>query len=220
MRTRRRATIEDLRLAIDCLPRRTRIAMLEGIAGNEIIAGAYANRDGVCPMLAAHRAGGRTSVIAFAKAWDRFAFRDTGSQRARRARRATERELLTLKAHLEASLLAEDAPTGDLAAARREHLALLARREREHAKAVPSPRPASPTRAETEPSRRSAPSVRPGDADRSSELGNRPGWAWTRVVRRYDEYERVLARLESERLAAQSSERQPALTASPRDAGR
>ncbi len=28
-------------------------------------------------MLAAHRAGGRTSFISFAEAWDRFAFRDT-----------------------------------------------------------------------------------------------------------------------------------------------
>src|ERR1700683_3770122 len=115
MRTRRRATIEDLRLAIDCLPRRTRIAMLDGMAANEIIAGAYTSRDGVCPMLAAHRAGGRTNMIAFAKAWDRFAFRDS---RSARARRATERELLTLKAHLEASLLAEDAPDAGLGAAR------------------------------------------------------------------------------------------------------
>src|SRR5690349_20907586 len=107
MRTRRRANIEDLRLAIDCLPHRTKVAMLEGIAGNEIIVGAYSTGDGVCPMLAAHRAGGRTNLISFAKAWDRLAFGDSRSQRARRA---TARELLILKAHLEASLLAEDAP--------------------------------------------------------------------------------------------------------------
>ena len=31
MRTRRQATIQDLRRAIDCLPRETRVAMLEGI---------------------------------------------------------------------------------------------------------------------------------------------------------------------------------------------
>ncbi len=41
--------------------------MLEGIAANEIIVGAYSTDDGICPMLAAHRAGGRTSVIAFAR---------------------------------------------------------------------------------------------------------------------------------------------------------
>ena len=75
MRRRRRATIEDLRLAIDCLPRTTRVAMLEGIRANQIIAGAYSHGGGVCPMLAAHRAGGRTNLITFARTWDRFAFR-------------------------------------------------------------------------------------------------------------------------------------------------
>ena len=88
MRTRRSTTINHLRVAIDCLPRDTKIAMLEGIAANEIIVGAYTSRDGICPMLAAHRAGGRTNFISFAKAWDRFAFRDV--QQAA-ARRATER---------------------------------------------------------------------------------------------------------------------------------
>jgi hypothetical protein len=180
MRTRRRATIEDLRLTIDCLPRRTRIAMLDGISANEIIVGAYATRDGICPMLAAHRAGGRTNLIAFAKAWDRFGFRDA---RSRRARRATERELLILKAHLQASLLAEDAPVGDLAAARSEHLDLVARRESERAERTVIP-----------------------------ELGDRPGWTWTRAARRYDEYGRVLTRLEEHRAAVEEpNEREPAL---------
>jgi hypothetical protein len=60
--SRARFPIEDLRLAIDCLPVRTRRAMLEGIRRNEIIVGAYADRaGGVCPMLAAHRCGERTS---------------------------------------------------------------------------------------------------------------------------------------------------------------
>ena len=44
--------------------------MLEGIAANDIIVGAYTTGDGICPMLAAHRHGGRTSQIAFAQAWD------------------------------------------------------------------------------------------------------------------------------------------------------
>ena len=57
MRTRRAATITDLRRAVDCLPRATRIAMLEGIRSNAIIVGAYTGPDGICPMLAAHRAG-------------------------------------------------------------------------------------------------------------------------------------------------------------------
>jgi hypothetical protein len=122
MRSRPTATIEDLRQAIDCLPRHTRIAMLKGIDANDIIVGAYTSTDGICPMLAAHRAGGRTSVIAFAKAWDGFAFRDA---RSARARRATRRELLVLKSHLEASLLDEDVPVTELAAARREHQELV-----------------------------------------------------------------------------------------------
>ena len=53
---------------------------------------------GVCPMLAAHRCGGRTDFRSFARAWDRF----TGA--GRRARSATERELRTLTAQLEASV--------------------------------------------------------------------------------------------------------------------
>lgn len=171
MRTRRRATIDDLRLAINRLPRRTRIAMLEGIAANPIIVGAYTSSDGICPMLAAHRNGGRTSLIAFAEAWDRLAFRGV---RNARARRATERELLILRSHLEASLLADETLDGELAAARQEHQELLERRRQ----------------------RQRADRQRPGDPDRAPELADRPGWAWTRVVRRYDDYERILRRVE------------------------
>ena len=117
MRTRRRATITDLRRAIDGLPRDTRLAMLQGIRSNDIIVGAYTGSDGICPMLAAHRQGAKTSHIAFAKAWDMFAL---GGARDRAARRATRRELLVLSAHLEASLLEEDAVPG-LAEAIAEH---------------------------------------------------------------------------------------------------
>jgi hypothetical protein len=42
---------------------------------------------------------------------------------------------------------------------------------------------------------------RPGDADRTRELSDRPGWAWMRVFRRYDEYERALARLQAQERA-------------------
>jgi hypothetical protein len=193
MRTRRRATIEDLRQAIDCLPHHTRIAMLEGIAANDIIVGAYSSGDGICPMLAAHRAGGRTSLIAFAQAWDRVAFRGQKDGRAGSvSRRATERELLILTSHLQASLLGDHVPAGELAAARREHEALLARRHEA------TPRQEATTGREATP----RPPERPGDPDRTPELRRRPGWAWTRVVRRYDEYERIMARLEEARPAA------------------
>jgi hypothetical protein len=52
-------------------------------------------------MLAAHRCGGRTSVVSFARAWDRFTA-------AKRARQATEREVRVLVAQLEASIGAEE----------------------------------------------------------------------------------------------------------------
>src|SRR5438270_2529960 len=114
-----RSPLDDLRLAIDCLPRRTRVAMLEGVRANEIIVGAYTDRDGgVCPMLAAHRNGGRTDFLSFARAWDRFT-------RARRARRATRRELAILVAHLEDSLLAQE--NVDLGVAIAAHRASIAR---------------------------------------------------------------------------------------------
>jgi hypothetical protein len=121
------SSIEELRLTIDCLPRTTRVAMLQGVAENEIIVGAYSDRaGGVCPMLAAHRCGGRTSFISFARAWDRFT-------RVRHARRATEREVTVLRAHLEASLMADDR-SAELETAVRDHQALARdRRAREAA---------------------------------------------------------------------------------------
>ena len=102
---RRRRPARDLRDAIDCLPLRTREAMLDGIGAGRIIVGAYTDRQGgVCPMLAAHRNGGRTSLASFARAWDRY----TG---AKRARPATARELTTLRAMLEASIALEEVPS-------------------------------------------------------------------------------------------------------------
>ena len=128
MRARRRSPIEDLRLSIDCLPARTRQAMLAGVRDNEIIVGAYSDRaGGVCPMLAAHRNGGRTNFISFARAWDGFA----GSKRARRA---TEREVKVLVAHLEASLLAED--DIDLGGAVADHQSLARERRAREARRV------------------------------------------------------------------------------------
>ena len=80
--------------------------MLDAIEHNRIIVGAYTDRNGgVCPMLAAHRNGGRTSYASFAKAWDRY------TKAGPRSRPATERELTTLTTMLEASL-ASDAPDG------------------------------------------------------------------------------------------------------------
>ena len=147
--------------------------MLEGMASNRIIAGAYSRSGGICPMLAAHRAGGRTNLIAFARAWDRFVF---GGARVVKPRPATARELLVLRSHLEASLLAEDVPSTELAAAIASHEELVSRRNGNQG-----------TPGEL---RRRTP--RPGDPNRRRELEARPGWAWMRVFRSYDEYRAAL----------------------------
>jgi hypothetical protein len=169
---RARSPIEDLRLAIDCLPVRTRRAMLEGIRSCEIIVGAYADRaGGVCPMLAAYRCGGRTSFVSFARAWDRFAG-------ARRARRATPRELRILEGQLEASLLAEE--RFDLGAAIAEHEALRARG-------------ASGDEGDD------------GRADERPAPRRRDRWAWLRPGRRSADDERALRRLETELAALRAA---------------
>jgi hypothetical protein len=174
--------IEDLRRAIDCLPVDTRGAMLQGIRSNDIIVGAYTTRDGgVCPMLAAHRCGGRTSLISFARAWDRF------TNAKGRARRATERELRILTAHLEASLLSEHLP--ELEHAMVEHRESVERGAAEHGEI---------RRLERQ---------RPGDG----ELAPPEGWAWLRPFRRYDTYRGAMERAEAERdrLAEEQRQRDP-----------
>jgi len=127
MRNRRRhsaSPVERLRLAIDCLPVGTREAMLAGVRANErIIAGAYVDGEGgVCPMLAAHRAGGRTDLLSFARSWDRFTRTGAG------ARAATERELRILVTHLEDSLMSASGLELDVAIS--EHRELMSRRVR------------------------------------------------------------------------------------------
>jgi hypothetical protein len=198
----RRRAIDDLRLAIQCLPRATRVAMLEGLAGNDIIVGAYTNHDGICPMLAAHRAGGRTNFIGFAEAWDRFAQR---SGATKRARRASARELLILRTHLQASLLAEESGGDSLAGAIADHQQLGARSaarraaDARDAQAQRAGRVAGRGGVSSEGAERPARGAgRPGDRDRSRELRHAGGWAWTRIFRRYDDYERALQRLADE----------------------
>jgi hypothetical protein len=192
MRKRSRATVSELRGVVECLPTATKSAMLEGIRSGEIIVGAYTDRNGICPMLAAHRAGGRTNMISFARAWDRFAFRGSRKQSARRA---TERELLVLRTHLEASLLEAEGPSPELAAAVADHRALLARRPAEPR--PPDERPRAGDHDER---------PRAGDHDRTREFRGREGWAWLRVFRRYDDYEDALARVEQ---SSQRTQREP-----------
>jgi hypothetical protein len=164
---RPRRPAQELRVAIEWLPIDTKRAMLDAIEHNRIIVGAYTDRQGgVCPMLAAHRNGGRTSYASFARAWDRYTH--AGS----RSRPATDREVTTLKTMLEASL-ASDAPDGTtLGGAIDQHHELKRRAPRR--------------RADT------------GERDRTAELRKREGWAWSRLFRRYEDYEAALAQLESE----------------------
>jgi hypothetical protein len=169
---RQRRHAQDLRLAIDCMPATTRQAMLDGIQSQRIIVGAYTDRQGgVCPMLAAHRHGGRTALASFARAWDRY------TNAHGRPRPATERELRTLKAMLQASLYTEDARS-DLTAAVSELKAARERRAREGAVAV-------------------EPKADTGERDRTPELKKRPGWAWMRIFRRYDAYKAALDQIEA-----------------------
>lgn len=124
---RPRRPAHELRIAIDCLPDRTRMAMLDGIDANRIIVGAYTDeRGGICPMLAAHRCGGRTNLASFARAWDRY------TKASARSRPATDRELRTLRAMLETSLVEDgyllSEVVDDVKAVRRAEAARDARR--------------------------------------------------------------------------------------------
>jgi hypothetical protein len=154
-------------VAIEWLPIDTKRAMLDAIEHNRIIVGAYTDRDGgVCPMLAAHRNGGRTSFASFARAWDRY------TKAPARSRPASDRELTTLKTILEGSL-ASDAPDGTtLGSAIAQHRELQGR---------------------AAPRRRIADT---GERNRMPELRKRHGWAWTRLFRRYEDYEAAMAELE------------------------
>ena len=185
-----------LRSAVESMPRHSREAMLRGIDGNRIIAGAYADSGsgGICPMLAAHRNGGRTDLSNFARCWDFF----TG---ARRPRLATRREIGTLRAYLEMSLI--DTPTSEPISVvadrlRAERAALRA----EHSEAI---RRLAEAPLDPEPAAAQAPRperVPTGERDRTGELRHRRMWSWIRPTRSYDEYrERIAAA--SEQLSEQ-----------------
>jgi hypothetical protein len=98
---KRRNNAQRLRNAVYAMPARTKAAMLRGIRSNRVIVGAYVDsRGGVCPMLAAHRNGGRTNFGTFARAWD--AYTDANQ---RKPRRASRREVRALEGYLEMSLI-------------------------------------------------------------------------------------------------------------------
>ena len=206
----KRQRAQELRAAVDRLPLSTRQAMLEGIDRKPIIVGADGNLGGgVCPMLAASGGSQKEVGKPFARAWDRYAG-------VKFSRRATERELLTLRTMLVSSIQAQTESPIDL----REG-AMLARRVATEAKAEPAvdlsaaiaEHEATKQRNEAarqpvaEPRRGERPDT--GERDRTDEFSGRHGWAWLRPFRSYDEYERVLEELreEAEERLARSGER-------------
>jgi len=189
MRSRYRNPAQRLRTTVERLPERTRRAMLDGIERNRIIVGAYTDprSGGICPMLAAHRNGGRTDLATFALAWDAF----TG---ARRPRLATRREVRTLRSFLEQSMLEESThSTGSIAAAAaqiRAERAELAKRDA----------------AEAVPSDAAAPEIRIRRLRGDGELRDRVRAAWMRPSRRRDEFSDVIEIAEAELAGAVPAE--------------
>ena len=179
VRSKRDRPTYDLRLAVEQLPQHTKEAMLRGIETNRIIVGAYVDSasGGICPMLAAHRNGARTSVANFARAWDTYTC-------AKRPRRATRREVRTLRSLLEWSLdLQSDFSTGSLAEA-----AAQIRAEREEFRCA---------RTGT-PEIIADPPVETGERHRGRELRLSRDWSWMRPTRRLDEYKDLLAAAEEQ----------------------
>ncbi len=107
MARRKRTASERLRHVVQALPRHTKEAMLRGIQNGPVITGGYTDGDGgACPMLSAHRNGGRTDMGTFARAWDEFTGTPTG-----KPREASKREVAMLRHYLERALV--DDPGGD-----------------------------------------------------------------------------------------------------------
>jgi hypothetical protein len=179
-RRKARNPAQRLRLAVEAMPKRTRIAMLRGIEDNDIVVGTYSDREsgGICPMLAAHRNGGRTSLASFARAWDRFTD-------ARKPRLASDREVRALTSYLEHSLLRDEQGGESLAAVAQQIRTERARRPAESRKQIRI--------------RRRQPT---GEHHRARELRGKRLWSWLRPTRRYDVYADRLAAAE-EQLAEQ-----------------
>ena len=180
---RGRLPAQELRAAIDRLPLEVREAILAGIKRKRIIAGAHADgAGGVCPMVAADVQWRQVARADVAQAQDAARAWDAYSQATRGWHPATKRQLVALRAMLEASILADstaaDMPFSDVIA---EHKLAQSRRD------AAGPAPARVARLRR---RRDT-----GERDRSGELAGRDGWAWLRPFRNYDDYERAIRSL-------------------------
>jgi hypothetical protein len=182
---------QRLRTAVDSLPDRTKVAMLRGIERNRIIVGAYVDprSGGICPMLAAHRNGGRTSLASFALAWDSY----TGAKRPRLARR---REVATLVLLLRDSL--SEGSLGRLAEGSIAEAAKTIRSERaefaalEAQEAAATLRPPEPTDEEPRVTRRRQ------SAERAADLRDRLRFAWLGQRARDEDFADLVSAAEAE----------------------
>ncbi|MDQ6605789.1 MAG: hypothetical protein M3Z06_04485 [Actinomycetota bacterium] len=177
------------------MPLDVRQAVLAGLNSRRIIAGAHADgAGGVCPMVAADvrwQCIDRDSVARAqeaARAWDRY------TEATNAWHPATKRQLLALRAMLEASILEQSTSNGmPLSAAIAEHERARSSRRASDARTGTPPTPGLRSRSR-QPT---------GERDRTSELRGRWGWSWTRPVRSYEDYEETLRSLpESDRREA------------------
>jgi hypothetical protein len=134
MQSQRELAVAELRRSIDVLPERTRKAMLSGVASNTVITGSFTDGTGVCPMVAAHREGGRTNCVSFPEAWDRFC----GVHGRNITRAATLEEVSVLRAQLEDSLTIGVSDTF-LSDAITDHISLVNARRRRTRKSSDAP---------------------------------------------------------------------------------
>lgn len=232
------AARQRLRRTIDSLPERTRDAMLQSVRNDRIIVGAYTapKGGGVCPMLGAHRRGGRTDISSFARAWDSYTKAVEGQPRP-----ATERELRSLQLMLESSL-ARERPQTKLSAAveeikaERDRLAKAAeakiarwRADQAEVKSRRAERRAKDAswRASQELEQQQAaaeaqkrPRVDTGERDRSGELGAKPGWSWLRPFRSVEEMQAVFTQLREQGEDAVGAEEEQADGSAQADAPR
>ncbi|HEV2777057.1 MAG TPA: hypothetical protein VGV90_15815 [Solirubrobacteraceae bacterium] len=107
--------------------------MLHGLGNNTVITGAFAaSNQGACPMMVAHREGGRTSCCTFPEAWDKF----TGVYGRQIVREATPYEVQILCEEIQASLVPLPNVLSDAIA---EHQAIVEARRQEAEVAAQTP---------------------------------------------------------------------------------
>lgn len=175
MATPREQARAELRRSIDVLPERTRRAMLVGLGNNTVITGAFAgSKNGACPMMAAHREGGRTSCCTFPEAWDRF----TGVYGRHIVREATPYEVQILCEEIEASLVPLPNVLSDAIA---EHQAIVEARRQETA--VEQPQPVAEQEVAPAPRRRRRLRITGGHIDLSEAIAEHKSTARSRRSR-------------------------------------